>query len=181
MRPIVIDVGCHYQPPEESVHRLIERFHPELLIGIDPDPDLDEGIEQVDGTTILRVRRVAWITAQPQPVEYDGICTGVDFTPNRPTVLTPAVDLLALLAMLPGRPILKLDCEGAEYELLGAIHDEGLDEELGLVLVEWHPADLATDHGRGWNRQQIVAFAGELRCPVEEWAYATTPVLAVRR
>jgi hypothetical protein len=52
-----------------------------------------------------------------------------------------------------------------------------LDERLALALVEWHPVDLGTDHGRGLTRDGIRAFAARLRCPVEEWAWATEPVL----
>lgn len=174
---IVVDVGCHEQPPEESVQQLIDRFQPELLLGFDPDPGLAEGIERIGETLVLRRRACVWTSSGYQPVEFKGICTGIDQRPERPTQLVPTVDIVGLVGALPPGVVLKLDCEGAELEILGALHDDGADRDLALVLVEWHPVDLGTDHGRGWTREQIVAFARELRCPVEEWAYATTPVL----
>ena len=174
---IILDVGCQERESEESVRRLIDRFHPELLLGFDPDPALAEGAELVDGTLIVRRRACAWIDEQPQPVEHDGIRTGIDYRPDRSTELAEAVDVPALLWALPTGTILKLDCEGAELEILRSLRLMRLDERLALALVEWHPVDLGSDHGRGLTRDGIRAFAARLRCPVEEWAWATEPVL----
>jgi hypothetical protein len=174
---IVIDVGCQHRESEESVHALIDRFHPELLLGFDPDPAMPEGIELIDGTVVVRRRAVGWYSPVSQPVEHDGIRTGIDHRPDRPTTMTDTIDIPTLLYALPPGVILKLDCEGAELEILQELNDRELDTRLELLLVEWHPTDLGTDHGRGWTRQQIRDFTATLRCPVEEWAYATDPVL----
>jgi hypothetical protein len=178
---IVIDVGCQQRETEESIHQLIDRYHPELLLGYDPDPALEEGTELIDGTVVIRRRAAGWISSGIQPVHFDGIRTGIDHRPHQPTHMVETVDIPNLIRALPTHEIiLKLDCEGAEIEILTRLASEGGDTRLQLVLVEWHPTDLGTDHGRGWTRQQIRDFATTLRCPVEEWAYATTPVLTER-
>lgn len=178
---IVIDVGCKERRledyVEESVYTLADRFLPDLLIGIDPDLELEPAGEYYRETVIARIRAVAWINNEPQPVEFNGIRTGVDYRPGRDVVMTPAVDLLRMLALLPGdaRIILKLDCEGAEFTLLPAIRDAGLDAKLARILVEWHPTHgtpaqvPAAHHGLSWTSGAIDAFVQTLRCPVESW------------
>ena len=174
---IILDVGCQERESEESIRRLIDRFHPELLLGFDPDPALVEGAELVDGTLVVRRQACGWTSSIRQPVEFDGIRTGIDHRLHRGTVLVDAVDIPALIQALPPGVVLKLDCEGAELEILRSLRLMRLDERLALALVEWHPVDLGTDHGRGLTRDGIRAFAARLRCPVEEWAWATEPVL----
>jgi hypothetical protein len=162
---IVVDVGCHPQGPEESVHRLIDRFSPDLLLGFDPDPSLAEGVERVGGTVVVRRRAPAWVDASQVRVVLDGITTGVEphFAggPADDSVSMTAIDLPALLAALPdGEVVLKVDAEGVEYPLLRCLAASGLDRRLARVLVEWHPPETA--HGLYDDRP-------ELACPVEEW------------
>ncbi len=166
---IVVDIGCMEQGPEESVQRLINRFHPDILFGFDPYPDLAEGVERVDSTIVVRTRAAAWTHTGTIPIRIKGICTGVAVNHIRPyenTVEMPCFDLCAFLAPLGEGVVLKLDCEGAEYPLLAAIVAADLDLRLELVLVEWHDGVYA--HGLMTKRPR-------LRCPVEVWERPERP------
>jgi len=42
----------------------------------------------------------------------------------------------------PGQDIvLKIDCEGAEYDIFKALHASGIPEQVKLVMMEWHKGD----------------------------------------
>lgn len=159
----VIDIGCLEHGEEESVHALVERFRPDILFGFDTHPDLREGMELVDGVPVVRRRAAAWTHTGTVPVQIMGACTGVAIHGMRPyqnPSLAPCFDLCSLISSLPGRIVLKLDAEGSEYPLLNAISERGLDEQLELVLVEWHDGVYA----RGLNTPRP-----SLSCSVEEW------------
>ncbi len=66
----------------------------------------------------------------------------------------PCFDLAKFIRSLTGEIVLKLDCEGAEYELLPYVHEDGSDALLSLLLVEWHGEPLTLP----------------FRCPVEVWS-----------
>ncbi len=39
----------------------------------------------------------------------------------------------------PDRPlVVKMDCEGAEYELVAALQQEGMLQDIALLMIEWH-------------------------------------------
>lgn len=47
--------------------------------------------------------------------------------------------LPALMAKHPGlQKVLKIDCEGAEYEILQKLNDANLLKEIDVLLIEWH-------------------------------------------
>lgn len=168
---IVVDVGCHPHGNEESVNKLIERFRPSILFGFDPYPLLEEGVIYTAGTTIVRRRVAAWTHANHLPYRVEGhegvpgIASGI-VAPNDATHIVDGIDLPAFLSALPADDglVLKLDCEGAEYPLLAALHRLDVDERLSLVLVEWHPEELAHQFYLVPEDRPV------LRCPVEEWA-----------
>jgi hypothetical protein len=156
---IVVDIGCHPQGPEESVYKLTERFAPDILFGFDPFPGMEEGIEHAGGTLIVRRRAAAWTHTGTMRLRVDGDCTGVD---QHGDALVECFNFPAWLRALPPNveTVAKFDAEGAEYPLLDAVGDQGLDERLALVIVEWHPPETA----HGWFAERPT-----LRCPVEEW------------
>jgi hypothetical protein len=156
---IVVDIGAMRQGPEESVHKLIGRFRPDVLFAFDPHPDFVEGVERSAGTFVVRRRAAAWIFDGLVPLVVDGICTGVD---DKSRTYVSAFNLATFLRALPMKDtVLKIDAEGAEYKLTAWLADYDLDKELSLLLVEWHPPE--TSHG--WYAERPT-----LRCPVEEWA-----------
>lgn len=157
---IVVDVGAMLQGPEESVHKLIDRFQPELLYAFDPHPAFVEGVDRIDDTVVVSRRAAAWTKDGYVGLLVDGICTGVDHA----GVPVRCFDLAAWLWTLPfagGGVVLKLDAEGAEYPLLHEVGLSSVDAYLDRVIVEWHPPETA--HGFYGDRPV-------LRCPVEEWA-----------
>lgn len=166
---IVVDVGCYPHGPEESIHKLIDRFHPEILFGFDPFPALVEGVATVDGTVVVLRRAAAWTEAGVLPIRVEshdgvpGIATGVTTFGDPDRIEVEAFDLLGFLVALPAGAVLKLDAEGAELPILRSVAARGIDERLSLVLVEWHPEELA--HGMFCE----VEDRPRLLCPVEEW------------
>ena len=164
---IVVDVGCHAHPAhdgasQDSISQLIARFHPRVVYGFDPHPGLPVGSTIEGGARVIRERRAAWLR--------DGT-VGFTSDPARPLGArvtehegesVPCFDLAAFLGekLIEGEIVLKLDAEGAEYQLLSRIIDEGVDEFLTLILVEWHDR-------RRWQARRRLQRA--LRCPVEPW------------
>lgn len=157
---IVVDVGAMRQGPEESVHKLIGRFRPDVLFAFDPHPGFTEGVERIGETLVVSRRAAAWLHTGTETARIDGITTGIDTDGE---TLVACFDFAAFIQALPsgGEIVAKFDCEGAERPLLAALNAKGLDERIALVLVEWHPPETA--HG------MFTETRPELRCPVEEW------------
>ena len=162
---IVVDVGCHPQGAEESVHNLCRRFQPSILFGFDPYPALEEGVEWVGSTLVVRRRLAAWINLGMVPFKVDGIASRV--TNDEGDSHVRCFDLSEFLMTLPTPIILKLDAEGSEFPILHHLAARGGDERLDLVLVEWHEGvDPGGDYfGGTWSE----IGRPELKCPVEFW------------
>lgn len=161
---IVIDVGCCPQGPEESVHHLIDRFHPDVLFGFDPFPELVSHVECIDGTVCLFSPRAAWTHDGHVAYSADGILsTAMPELMTKESKLVPCFDLATWLLALPIDPIVvKFDAEGAEFDILDRFHMLGVDALLALVLVEWH--DEIDPSGE--RKDELTA---KLRCPLELW------------
>jgi hypothetical protein len=160
---IVVDVGCAHHPPEESIQRLVDRYRPQLLFGL--DPLVIPNLTRIGEALVVLMREAAWTEYGTVPYIADGIRSRV--TRSAPfDYWVPCVDLAAFLEPLTtaDQVVLKLDCEGAEYPLLEHLAAHEIDRRLELVLVEWHedPAlhGFAIEYGPA---------RPELRCPVEEW------------
>lgn len=169
---VVFDIGCHDHNGESSIPELIERYNPDLLIGFDPHPDHQEErglwksvIRTVRG--VVTHRAAAWIHDGEVNFYEDTTRSHVTNTGDK---TVRCIDLCAWIVdawLLYGDVILKLDCEGSEYELLQAIRDQDLDTKLSLILVEWHPPRPS---------QKARDLEASLRCPVEHWG-ATLEIL----
>lgn len=144
---IVVDIGSKTHTGEESIEKLVERFHPTILYGFDPHhvtgPDGERW--KIGSTEVWVQSKAAWIYDGSVPFRLDGSASTIGLgTP------VECFDLCAFLApkLATGYTdvVLKLDCEGAEFTLINALRSAGLLEQLKLLLVEWH-----------------------LPCPFEEW------------
>jgi len=169
---IVIDVGCMTRGPEESVHKLAARFRPELLLGFDPDPGLEEGYCYNGPTLVIRRQACGWMAPGQLPVVLDGITTRVDTTlPQGGRVWVDCVDIGGLVMSLPKPIVLKLDCEGSEDQILHSMMRRDADQRLELLLVEWHCRTCGTGGGTHADDCAIadMTTVDGLRCPVEEW------------
>lgn len=149
---VVVDIGCadHHG---RSVDYLIERFQPDEFWGFDPWPDM-EARDYRDGQTHVRLsKQAAWTHDGEVTYTLAGDCSHVGEGP----LTVPCFDLSSWLASRDEGTILKIDAEGAEYELVPHLIATGQDERLELLLIEWHHDD------RG--------LTDKLRCQVEQWEF----------
>lgn len=163
---IVIDVGCARHGGDYSIERLIEEFSPHTLYGFDPAADFPHMLWEEGETTVTVERAAAWTFDGEIGFHVAGLGGHVD--PDGPKV--KAVDLARFISLLPEAEqiVLKLDAEGAEYELLEHLISERVDERLKLVWCEWHP-----EGGRVNSRPDARRDAIEERigCEMHQWNF----------
>lgn len=166
---IVIDVGCARWGNDYSVERLIEMFHPDVLIGFDPASKVAEampaGLDMLAGGTNVMLRReAAWLYDGQIGYREDGLNSWVTDDPEAPTVR--CVDLARVIEQMPEGPVvLKIDAEQAEYELLDHLLDTGAVARLSRLLVEWHP------RGEGQWRRSIEERLRKADVVTEQWRW----------
>lgn len=137
-RRIVVDVGCKSHEAERSIEPLIERFKPNVIYGFDPHPQTQPGTYTEGDTLVVITREAAWAYDGMVGYVVDGASSRLDGE-RGVRCFDFAAWLGGLLAEEPdAEVILKLDCEGAEFELLARLRERGLLEGLARVLVEWH-------------------------------------------
>lgn len=162
---IVIDAGCSDRPGATpgSILHLIDRFHPDVLYGFDPNPDMDEADYSVGSTRVITEQKAAWTTDGFVGYEENGMRSQVGDALGPAAV--PCFDLVPFITDLKdSRVILKLDVEGAEYTLLEHMLARGAAELCERILVEWHQEQ---DPDWGWRD----SLKGRLRLltELEEW------------
>lgn len=176
---LVIDVGCASYGADQSVEPLVEGFRPRMLYGF--DPSVQEGRFYV-GRTLVKLERVAawthdgWLRFFEDGLNGHVVGIGGRNDPP-PGETTPCIDLAAfILRQGPGPIVLKIDAEGAEYELLPDLIAKGADKLLALLWVEWHCLGCqkgAGHHAEGCAdrraEQRSRALISQLNCPVREW------------
>lgn len=163
----VIDVGCARWGGDYSVERLLEMFRPDVLHGFDPVPTVSEAMPATahaapGGVTAIQLHRMAaWTYDGEIGYVKDGLTSHITDEPDAPRVR--CIDLARFIAEQPEGPVvLKLDCEGAEIDLLEHLLTRMVTERLTRVLVEWHP----------WNEpKRRRAIERALKCPVEQWRW----------
>lgn len=177
----VVDVGAHVG----SFTLKIKRWWPEArVLAAEPDPDsaalFRENVEGLDGVAFEE----AAVLGQPGVAEarlrqagranHDGNAAASSvlevahpLPPDRrpATTVVRAVSVLDLLERhgLPRIDLLKLDCEGAEAEILEALRDAGWMERVGWIRGEWHGCDalprleaaLGSTHTAAFQRGEV--------------------------
>lgn len=158
---VVIDVGCARYNGDYSLERLVEEFDPTVVYGFDPNWDGEMTCETGVPTHIYAI--AAWTYDGVHHFHADGLNSCLTLNEEMPQV--PCMDLAAFIARLPAgaRVIVKMDCEGAEYELLEHMIDCRVDALLELLWVEWHPDKMDPD---GKRRAEIER---EVACEIKEW------------
>ncbi len=153
---IVVDLGCQDYGAQDSLTALIHEYQPSVVYGFDPSDLLDEKKKKIEGVKVVLKRQAAWL--------YDGNVAGDGRTTtfaiggdNDQTV--PCIDFSAWLSRLNKHVVLKVDIEGAEYELLERLLDTGADQYVDELLIEWHSGDAARDQ----------ALAERFDCPIRQW------------
>jgi FkbM family methyltransferase len=176
---IVVDVGCARYGQDFSIERLIERFRPRKLYGFDPNlpqwetPFLrseaaiwsaELGAYLVGETTVRLERMAAWTYDGEIGFRSEGLRSWVTSAPDAEKV--PCFDLARFIAGLDDdEVVLKIDAEGAEYDLLEHLIDTRTDALLRLVWVEWHEQVVQ----RARVRRQVISE--RLACELEEWTW----------
>jgi len=147
---IVVDVGCaSYGFPWSSLRRLRRRFSPDEMFGIDP---------MAKPSRIATViPKAAWLFDGEIGYIRNGTSSMISSDLHDPV---ECLDLARFIGDLRPPVVLKLDCEGAEYDLLSHLIAEGVDDRLLLALVEWHGSD-----------ERRTAIEYRLACPIEEWIW----------
>jgi len=167
---VVIDVGCaDYGAGNggDSVTPLIERYHPDLFLGFDPQAEeraylADERTHWSNRfTQVVISAAAAWTRGGTVAFDSGGATAGV---PRGGEVFAryPCFDLAALLWALPhsAEKIVKVDIEGGEYPLLAHLEDAGAIELVNKFLVEWHSELYSKGHDRARGRAHYEARYG---------------------
>lgn len=173
---IVIDVGCAKHGGDESIPYLIEEFRPDVLYGFDP-VGVADGDDLIEDTRVVLRRAAAWTHEGIVTFVADGIRGHVE--PWGTGELVACFDLAHFILDLPDEPVvLKLDCEGAEYELLPHLVATGADLRLQLAWVEFHCPSCGTgwfsaddrcgrcEHHEPGKRSDVEAA---MRCEMHQW------------
>jgi FkbM family methyltransferase len=165
---IVIDVGCARYGGDYSIERLIEEFSPDVLYGFDPNPAVTVTGEALatreDRTTkIILDNSAAWTYDGEIGYVDDGLNSWITERHEEPRV--PCFDLARFIRDLPQESeiVLKIDAEGAEYELLRHLIGTGTDSLLKLAWVEWH--------GSPTSRSDRAWIEAEIGCELAEWCW----------
>ena len=149
---IVVDLGCADYGSQDSVRSLIDKYHPDRLYAFDPHPIVEEGRWMRKGVSVVFCRRAAWL--HDGDVGYHENITSSHIVSDD-TDTVPCFDFSKWLAGLGEHVILKMDVEGAEYDLLERMIADGTDHLVDELIIEWH------DDDRG--------LIERLACPVKDW------------
>ena len=165
---VVNDVGAARYGGDYSIERLIDQFEPTELHAIDPSAELNASVpEDTKGTMVHLVHAAAWIHGGTVGYRADGLNSWLTNDPSAPQV--PCVDLARLIQAIAlerqERIVLKLDCEGSEYELLDWLIANNADELLDVCIVEWHPKSEPAHEALSED------IAARIRCELREWPY----------
>ena len=184
---IVVDLGCFPHRDEISIEPLIRRYRPDVLYGFDPWPALVEGETELDGTRVILERKAAWV--EDGEIEFARVrglrawdstvmrakCSRAEWTGAGDVIRVPCFDFSEWLRRLPEAPVVKLDVEGAEFPILERLVEQGTDELVAELLVEWHEDKMPDYAGR---KDELL---GRLRCQVAPWEDAKTTVMSTLR
>lgn len=147
---IVVDLGCHDRGGMPSLQTLVDEYRPDIIYGF--DPECDPSITSIGGVPCHLTASAAWV--------YDGT-VGWKQDANASRVLKDGADIVpcfdfSIWLQDIGPAVVKMDIEGAEYELLQHMIVDGSDRYIDELLIEWHP-----------KPDPLILDA--LDCPVREW------------
>lgn len=143
MSVVVVDIGCASWGGDQSIAPLLAMYEPDNFYGFDPALDADPRVlvnttQSVPSEYLDRVElsaSAAWLWDGLQRFEVADLGGAV----NPRGLKVPCFDLARWLQRFDGdNLIVKLDCEGAEYQLLPALRATGADLLIHTLLVEWH-------------------------------------------
>lgn len=164
---IAIDVGCARYGGDFSLERMLSEFAPDVLFGFDPewDESMFSPPEEMTAQVIVQ-KAAAWV--YNGKIGFEGSRLGGHIASS--ARLVPCIDLAEFIRSLPSDHdiVLKIDAEGAEYELLEHLIGLRVDELLTLAWVEWHPPGVRVN-GRPDVRRD--AIEESISCEIVEWRW----------
>lgn len=164
---IVIDVGCARYGGAYSIEYLIEEYHPRILYGFDPNwhPSMLTPGEHLGDTEVFVFEKAAWTRDGFVTFVIQSAMGGWVTEDPLSSAAVACIDLAMFIKGLPDEEeiVLKMDAEGAEYELLDHLIAHGVDERLSLAWIEWH------DYGVDEPAMRRKSIEGKIRCPLDEW------------
>jgi hypothetical protein len=165
---IAIDVGCARYGGDYSIERLIEEFHPDIIYGFDPNQGPDEYPWPSTGaiSNVHIEKKAVWIF--DGEIGFVGQGLGGHATQEAAAPRVPCFDLAAFIRSLPSDEeiVLKIDAEGAEYELLEHLIQTRTDELLKFAWVEWHPPGARVN---SWPDKRRTAIEESISCEMHQW------------
>ena len=167
---IVIDVGCARHGWHYSIERLLDEFHPDVFYGFDPgwEPEMFWPSPDLDPKTRVEITKAAaWTYDGEVGFHENGLVSHVTELNGVPKV--PCFDLARFLRVMAFKHregiVLKIDAEGAEYDLLRHLIARRADKLLKLAIVEWHDLPDGTHISRRVNIER------EIACELREWEF----------
>ena len=168
---VVIDVGAARYGGDYSIERLIEQFKPHVLYAFDPNKEaLFEAVKAVENREECQIyydNQAAWTYDGEIGFRADGLNSWLTLDVHAPQV--PCFDLAKLIDELwlehEQKIVLKLDCEGSEYDLLPHLIQKNADSLLDVCIVEWHPQATAAP------RHQRKRIEETIKCELREWPW----------
>lgn len=175
---IVIDVGCAKWGGDESIPSLVAEFEPDVLLGLDPGTETRNW--WCEGTYVVEQQMVGWIFDGWLPFTVANLGGHVGGDWAVPTRCYDMARMIREAANTGHEVILKLDCEGGEYEIIPHLVKTNTDGSLNELLVEWHcecgygiwngvHPDLACGRDFGAWLERRDALIASVRCPIREW------------
>ncbi len=161
---IVVDVGCARYGEEYSLERLIDEFRPSLLYGFDPAGNGGYGYGEpvINGVPCVIEEKAAWIRNGTVRFAFQDSAGHIDDQADDPV---GCIDLAEFIGGLPKDEsvVVKMDCEGAEYQLLEHLIHTSVDTRLQLAWVEWHPRTFDP------NGERQAAIRKNCCCEIRDW------------
>ena len=158
---IVIDIGAARYGGDYSIERLVNEFQPDMLYAFDPNPALTEKPPgECDAylsgdTAVFAERMAAWTYRGTIGYLEDGLNSCLS---HHSAIQVECFDLADFIRRRPegSEIILKIDAEGAEYELLDHLIETDADKLLSVAWIEWHPFGVKNpEMRRQWIEENI--------------------------
>lgn len=159
-----VDVGCARYGGDYSIERLVEEFNPAFVWGYDPAHTYPEESFKIGDADVWVSKAAAWTYSGEIGFSVNGLGGGISEAGPRVACVDLSGEIEAV-KQHADEVILKIDAEGAEYELLEHLIFTGVDTMLKLAWVEWHPKT-----GRGLEARRA-SIGKALGCELHEWRW----------
>ena len=158
MRVNLIDVGCAHYGSFKSIEHICDDEAFDVGVAFGLDPRCEPQTYWHEQTLVTMVEMAAWTSTGS--ADWQDAALGSGIVPNGGVRRVKTIDLAALvLGLAP--VVLKIDAEGAEWDLVPHLLAHGLmaEEFVRLAWIEWHDRP-------GKSADELI---GQLGCEYAEW------------